>query len=1171
MARLATVFFAALLLLFFGLAMNNLFRSFAFLITACVAIASTQLTSVLHAQSVSPAPFLQWFESSYDTIENRMADVHAAGYGAIWVPPPGRADSGDQSVGYDVYDRFDLGIPGRSTLYGTETGLRTFADSLHRAGGKLHIDAIINHNGFSDLNTPGFTASGGYPGFLVQDPDGGSDPFGVPGTDGDFHGPFETGDIKFRLSGLIDINHTKDFRFIRHPVPGVEAEPGVHGGNLPAGTTPSFNRLANVPTESNRRFYPDRDADPIFLFDPRTGEQGIEVYPFNTSDPAAGDPVGENALDYIGRYMRWMVQDIGVDGFRLDAAKHVEGFVLDSLDRSVYRANPRTRLDGSTDHVFMYSEVFDTNRDILQANIVKNIDSNDPGKIGGNRDALDFAQAQSFRDNLTPNGFQNDWRNVANAGMDVYDDGLHNGSQGVMFVGSHDEGGPALSNVAHAYMLMHPGNAVVYLNGKEFGEERDFPKDGRGDALGGVFGETITKLVELRNSHGRGNYLERYLGKEEFAYEREGSSLVLLSNRTDSGFDDRRLDVNVPFGTYLVELTGNAKAWNDEVGNEDIPEVLQATNDSFEGQSYVNARFLRNGDGDRGYLVYGLQTPQSELGIELSNVASVLAGGTPQATGFSNGTTRLEDLHVIKGDSFDVTLRTQAVSLPGDIRDRDADGSNALLRLDAGVDVNGNGVVDVSSPDSVAYGFEDFTTSKIIGHNAADGNGQYVQSIDTTQLAEGTHFITARAFRHRDDGGPAVFSDFTKSIYVDRLKPVSEIASFEPFDESNPDNRDIIVRSVDKTAESVHVFYNLPASFTEAEILSFVGQNNQTGQIDRDQFAFGVFGVQHGNNVATVVTIEQTGNSNVQRFGGLFAETSNGAGLGDINFDGSFTTSDVANVAGAFEEILYSENSQFNAAADINGDGLIDTFDLLGLESVYQDAGADAMTLDLLRVVKNRRVDYDFSGGFASMDDLAILETQFGSTEWKFDLDANGIVDQADSDFFVANFLFTPSLGDFNEDGIVNIADIDFYSGNLGLTSADAGFDARLDFDSDGVIGLEDHDFHVSQFVETSNGVTGALLGDMNLDGTVDVLSDAAALVNRLNGADPFSFATGDLNADQRVDVLGDAAILVQNLGQSTNAFASRASASSVPEPHAFALLVLATIGAGSRRRRTAS
>src|SRR6185436_5447827 len=59
----------------------------------------------------SPPPILQWFESRYQTIEERVPDLFQAGYGFVWLPPPFRADQGDSSVGYDVYNRFDLGRP----------------------------------------------------------------------------------------------------------------------------------------------------------------------------------------------------------------------------------------------------------------------------------------------------------------------------------------------------------------------------------------------------------------------------------------------------------------------------------------------------------------------------------------------------------------------------------------------------------------------------------------------------------------------------------------------------------------------------------------------------------------------------------------------------------------------------------------------------------------------------------------------------------------------------------------------------------------------------------------------------------------------------------------------------------------------------------------------------
>src|SRR5205085_1361786 len=79
---------------------------------------------IAHAEDVSAPATLQMFEATWRTMENRAPDILKAGYGGLWTPPPQRADSGNQSVGYDVYDRFDLGSAGNPTLYGTQTGLQ---------------------------------------------------------------------------------------------------------------------------------------------------------------------------------------------------------------------------------------------------------------------------------------------------------------------------------------------------------------------------------------------------------------------------------------------------------------------------------------------------------------------------------------------------------------------------------------------------------------------------------------------------------------------------------------------------------------------------------------------------------------------------------------------------------------------------------------------------------------------------------------------------------------------------------------------------------------------------------------------------------------------------------------------------------------------------------------
>lgn len=891
---------------------------------------------------VSAPAILQLFESTYDNIEDRSADIFLAGYGGVWIPPTGRADTGNFSVGYDVFDRFDLGSPGNPTLYGTENGLKQTVDELHRAGQQVYVDFVLNHNGFRDQSTPGFVDAGGYPGFaLTLNP--GNNGQGIDDIDGDFHGGFESGDLNGRLAGLIDIAQEKNHQFIRHPVDPNDSR------NVPGGP------FHNVVDTNNARFYPDRDQDPIFLFDPSTGESGIPVYPFNTDDPLAGDPTTENALGLMMRNAQWLVQTIGVDGFRLDAVKHFDNFVLDFFDRSVYRSIQDTNLDGSQRNVFSFSEVFDGSTAFQQTKIRKDINPADPGRIGGNRDVLDFPLFFAMQANLTGNGFANDWRNIKNASQDVQDDGLaNNGSQGLAFVNNHDTGGAFLDNVAHAFVLMRPGNAVVYFNAEEFGQGRDFPHDGRGDALGGQFGDALTTLVNIRNTHGRGDYIDRTPGgddqKDMLIFERSASSLTVLSNRLDAGFDSRTIQTNFLPGTPLVELTGNASNGTIDPFN-DFPEVV-----TVNGDGTVNLRVPRNTspagvEHRSGYLVYGAAGPQGTL--SLSNVASTIAAETP--TPETNGTARNTAINVITSDSFDVQLDTVAVNHLGSIRDSFADGDNALLKIDGGVDLNGNGSVDFVSGD--ATGFEEFLTFKQPGFFEADGNGQFTQTVDTTGLSEGTHYLEVRAFRHREPGeGDAVYSSFRDVFYLDRLPPESAVESFEPLVQGVNENRRVRVESVDGTADNVHVLLDLPAATSDADILSMLDSGSQTNQIDRNLFDRDFTGLTSGNHVATVVTFERTGTVNVQRIPGLAASTIFGQGLGDLDTDGDIDADDI----GLFSTVLSSGNSVFNSAADFDADGDHDLFDLSLFHQRLLNVGADQATLDAFDVLVGNHATLDF-------------------------------------------------------------------------------------------------------------------------------------------------------------------------------------------------------------------
>lgn len=1047
------------------------------------------------AEDVSAAPFLQIFDARWETVEDRMADIFTAGYGRLWLPPPARADSGSQSVGYDVYDRFDLGQPRNETLYGTETGLKTLVEAAHTAGIRVNTDFIPNHNGFSDASTfdnfgtpddPSddvtFLEAGGYPGFVLTLPDA---------IDGDFHSRFETGEETFRLAGLIDINQYTNHQFIRTPV-----EPG-NPLNIPAeGTVGIFGKPpANVPRASNARFYPDQDLGGNTVFDPALN-QNVTLYDFNAQTPLAGDAVTENALGLLIRNTRWMIQEIGVDGFRIDAARHFPRDVLNFLDQGIFLASRRQLLDGTPDHAFSFSETGGDASDLfIDSFIRKDIDNNNLSQLGGNRDSLDFNLFFSIRGNLSDNGLANDWRNIKNASVDRVDDGFaNNGSQGVAFAQSHDDGPSHLNNVANAYLALRPGNWNVYINADEFDDPlRAFPKPGREDALGGMFGETLTTLVGIRNSHGRGNYLDRTPTadeKEILIYEREKSALVVLSNRLDAGFDSRTIQTSFAPGTHLIEMTGNAESDVVDPFN-DIPELLTVKPDGT-----VDLRVIRNRapgpngeEHGNGYLIYGVAAPQGQLrltDLAGADLTDVMAGSTPEpgdggvngpSDNVLNGTTRLTDITVVQDEQIKLRIETNAVNLLGTIRDRHADGDFAQFRIDDGRDKDGNVIADSTNPGDVTYGFSNFTETNMPGFFQASGDGLYEQTIDITQLSEGRHFLTGRVYRHRDpntftdgdvtlsgDGGPAVFTEFREVIYVDLLPPEAEFVSFEPFasDPDNPDDRDLIVRSVDKTADNMHFLLDLPAGATDAEALALaLGGQGDAGEYDRDSFISGFFDVTSGNHTVTVVTFESTFDGvngfNVQRFVGLSADTTIGAGIGDLDADGDFEVADLFG-AGSFEQILYSDNQEFNAAADANADGLVDNRDLFALGGFLLDGGAPLAVLEEYEDVLERRGDFD-NGGTTDGDDLLAIYASLGATGGQIDVDANGIVELADAEAFVTGLLRT-SPGDYNLDGVVDAADYtiwrDALSGSTDSLLADGNFD--------GVVNVQDFEIWRTAF-----------------------------------------------------------------------------------------------------------
>ncbi|MEO0588907.1 MAG: hypothetical protein AAF078_14865, partial [Planctomycetota bacterium] len=202
------------------------------------------LSPLAAAQQTSAPVTLQWFEASWTTIEHRTADLFTAGYGSLWIPPPGRSVYLPQGggIGYDPYDRFDLGKPGDETLYGTESNYRAVVQETQKFGGNVYVDYVHHHLGSFDLQLNGYTYPqalinqgapylqdrADYPGFELSDPNNSVSSPGHRDTYADLYGanagqtPF--GDVFeywFRLGeNLVTIDLASNRAFVRHPVPG---------------------------------------------------------------------------------------------------------------------------------------------------------------------------------------------------------------------------------------------------------------------------------------------------------------------------------------------------------------------------------------------------------------------------------------------------------------------------------------------------------------------------------------------------------------------------------------------------------------------------------------------------------------------------------------------------------------------------------------------------------------------------------------------------------------------------------------------------------------------------------------------------------------------------------------------------------------------------------------
>ena len=425
----------------------------------------------------------------WNFVATKLDELRNAGITALWLPPVGKAANlGGMSMGYDVYDYYDLGTfaqksvtPGeKRTWYGTKEELKALTKAMHDRRMKAYADLVLNHNN---------------------------------GADEEEFNPI-----------LQQKRWTK------------------------------FAPLSNLFTRDWTCFNPSPYRE---LHDVAFGDMPDLCH------------INPRVSTGILNHAKWMIEEIGFDGFRYDFVKGFGAWIVRAIhDRQYMRDHTKVDLFG-VGECWAGDDFIDSWLDSVN-------------KWADNRvGAFDFPLRYRLKDLCDTPGFS--LRTLAGGGVLMKDRPF----EAVTFVDNHDfRGGdspPEIINdkmLAYAFILTHEGYPCVYW--------KDYFRYGLGEP-GKPSG--IERLVQVHESHAGGGTNILYADDLFYAMERSGAEdqpgLVFALNNS-GGVIRQRVKTGFP-GKALKPLAWRGK----EMIYNPQPVVVDA-----DGWCEVEAP-------QRGYVVYG--------------------------------------------------------------------------------------------------------------------------------------------------------------------------------------------------------------------------------------------------------------------------------------------------------------------------------------------------------------------------------------------------------------------------------------------------------------------------------------------------------------------------------------------------------------------------------------
>lgn len=533
--------------------------------------------AVISAASLRAETMLQYFNTSWVEITNKMPELAEAGYSALWLPPPTKG-SGGLSVGYDMWDPFDLGSKNQrgsiKTRYGTEAELIRLVETAHRFGIRIYFDNIMNHRAF---DVPGYnenTPIDTYPGLVPED-------FHLRKTQDGFYRKWDNtrswNDAwqvqNLGLADLIDIAQ----------------EPGTTNQNFGSSEGSTALKIKFIRDyERPEQYAYDKDDNYIGFgglitlarapanLGPSATEAQAKAWAqaYLTTNRVKYEEYVEG---YLNRAARWLIDRTKADGLRLDAVKHVRADFFGAT-YGVDKDSSDYGYTGQVQRQFNISRGFsDTNhRDSVFNTEVGRDDAMLFGEHLGEPPAYGPYIDSGMRlvDNVLREQLNGKLGNPS-SGMDGFDapgSGGFAADVGVMHAQSHDNDYAARRELQHAFYFLRQGLGLLYTDGnyqaETLGESGGaFPRHANTAFLGQWGDGRVPNLLYAHDQFARGYQVGRWSDGDFVAWERidkrenggmtdeNGVTLLVMLNDNYASGQARTFSSAFPTGAYLYNYS----------------------------------------------------------------------------------------------------------------------------------------------------------------------------------------------------------------------------------------------------------------------------------------------------------------------------------------------------------------------------------------------------------------------------------------------------------------------------------------------------------------------------------------------------------------------------------------------------------------------------------------